>query len=526
MTALGATGIPEKKNGVASNTSQSMMLLFMVCTFTSVWYFTSSKNAIASQHLVREYVQLTNSASDGEGDKEKGFTPLSTMIVLTGLQLIAGLCISLPMLFLLSRADKNQQEKKETRIFFSITSYTRNELAVGMLHFVGCLCTNMGFAFGSASIVQVIKLLEPIETLFLTALFNVVVAKVHHGITSTRLLSIFTIVLGTALLFVQQKKSMGQNVNFQSVTFALCSGFAMASRNVLKKLTKKNASSSSSTTLPNNKEEANDAFKTPLNAAVNGLINFSTITAVATIPATLCLILVEIVGSSPNIDGSTITWMMKSMSGREAISYHGLYNIASISVLSLISAQSHSLLNVGKRIFNVISASVVFQEPMDEYGFFGLCMAAVGGVLYTSSTTNKFNCRIVFPFRIQLLLIFVATAFVYIIQWNKLQGFNSFVHVGNGVSTTKPKDVIKSTYEYDKDKNIIDDGERKMNIVTPTYASILRKGLNNNRTLNDTSNDKDKGNKSKRVDFDLFRNVSYQHGSFKNNSKLSSKLLI
>ena len=68
--------------------------------------------------------------------------------------------------------------------------------------------------------------------------------------------------------------------------------------------------------------------------------------------------------------------------GFEAIVFHGLYNLASITVLGLISAPSHSLLNVGKRISNVLVASIVFKEKIDQKGIIGLAIASVGGVSY------------------------------------------------------------------------------------------------------------------------------------------------
>lgn len=55
----------------------------------------------------------------------------------------------------------------------------------------------------------------------------------------------------------------------------------------------------------------------------------------------------------------------------------------SIVVLSFTSAQTHSLLNVGKRIFNVFVAAYVFSEEITVQGRLGLVLAAVGGVLYS-----------------------------------------------------------------------------------------------------------------------------------------------
>jgi hypothetical protein len=69
----------------------------------------------------------------------------------------------------------------------------------------------------------------------------------------------------------------------------------------------------------------------------------------------------------------------------EGIMFHGLYNIASISVLSLVNAQTHSLLNVGKRVSNVLVAAAVFHKPLGVKGVLGLCIAAVGGLVYSSA---------------------------------------------------------------------------------------------------------------------------------------------
>ena len=62
--------------------------------------------------------------------------------------------------------------------------------------------------------------------------------------------------------------------------------------------------------------------------------------------------------------------------------FHGLYNLASMIVLGLISAPSHSLLNVGKRISNVLVASIVFKEKNEQKGIIGLVVASLGGIAY------------------------------------------------------------------------------------------------------------------------------------------------
>lgn len=369
--------------------------------FTVCWYYTSSRNAIATQKLVQEFSKHAAQTLNHKNTHLLDLNPhYSVMVALTALQLLVGLCISLSVQYMLSRCDavghgKNYKENedsigKTTSSFPASSTITmamrKGEIkifAVGMLHLLGCFCTNMGFALGSASIVQVIKLLEPIETLCLMALFNTFILKKSHGVTFTKFLSVCTIVLGTSMLL--GSKGISQHLNFQAAFFALCSGFAMASRNVIK---------SKSVFVERNKEQIatnKSGHVSPFKvAAMNGIVHFSIITAIAAIPACFCLILVEMKGC-PQLDGSISIWMLMSAGrvGREAILFHSLYNIASISVLCLISAQSHSLLNVGKRICNVLAAAVIFNEPVGHSGIMGLCIAAIGGLVY--SFAGKFT---------------------------------------------------------------------------------------------------------------------------------------
>ena len=140
--------------------------LILIGTLTACWYSSSSKNAVATQRLVLV-------------EEMGGAPPSSAMLVLTALQLLTGLCISWPLYqYLLSSGGLSPVPWK-----------TQNKIILGVLHFLGCLCTNMSFALGSASVVQVIKLMEPIETLILTALANVLVLRLSHGLTFTKIIS-------------------------------------------------------------------------------------------------------------------------------------------------------------------------------------------------------------------------------------------------------------------------------------------------------------------------------------------------
>lgn len=373
-----------------------MLLIVLI----ACWYGASSRNAVATQRLVKEF----ESAGDGFGNGNLLDSPRvpssSAMLVLTALQLLSGICISWPLLY----------HFRSTSGSPPIAWTTPQKIALGALHFLGCICTNMGFALGSASVVQVIKLMEPIETMFLTALVNTVILKVSHGLTFMKFFSVITMVSGTALILLQKRGTeFGHDVNIWSVFFALCSGLAMASRNVVMKMLSPAASSSEEKNM-----SASHGWK---QIAVKGLFKYTSITSAAAAPATFFLILAEVRGSSQIRDNSISTWMLKSLVGKEAIIFHGIYNIASISVLCLITAQSHSILNVGKRIANVLYVSIAFEEPIGFIGIMGLCIAAIGGGLYsfgsTMSSINAKRCFALLGFTILSVQVSIlATEFV------------------------------------------------------------------------------------------------------------------
>jgi drug/metabolite transporter (DMT)-like permease len=276
--------------------------------FTVFWYYTSSRNAVATQKLVQE---LSKHASSQTLDPNNNHPfdlkscRVVDMVTLTALQLLVGLCISLAVHCMLSRtcsAHGHKIERNEDMIEDASTcSFPAASVimmmrkgdikifAVGMLHLLGSFCANMGFALGSASIVQVVKLLEPIETLLLMALFNVFILNKRHGVTFTKFLSVCTVVLGTSMLL--RSKGIGQPLHFQAALFALCSGFAMASRNVIKSKSVFVVTSRKMPIPTNQNGHVSSHFKV---AATNGIADFSTITAVAAIPACIGLILVEI----------------------------------------------------------------------------------------------------------------------------------------------------------------------------------------------------------------------------------------
>lgn len=247
----------------------------------------------------------------------------------------------------------------------------------------------MGFAYGSASLVQCVKLLEPIETLILMVLaillrdkllsksWNTTKLEIQQIVSVRKVSSTFVIIGGTTLLLTQ--KSMEPNP--KSIIFALVSGFCMASRNVLKKTTSPTNSNSNG---GQNKASRNNAF-------VAGVQSFTFITTMAAIPALAVTLICYVHNFS--VLNSLVSYLFKSDNGASeylgrAVVFHCLYNVFSITVLSLTSATTHSLMNVGKRIVNVLAAAAYFGVSLSVSGKAGISLAAVGAFIYNDNSTE------------------------------------------------------------------------------------------------------------------------------------------
>jgi len=401
----------------AKDTSLATNTLLLVALFTFIWYYTSSKNAVATQQLVKNYkirMEEEKKAADENFPEDDGLPHLlhfAMMVSLTAMQMIFGLAVAkalaskyspLGLSTYLESLPSNADSTSRTG-----DRQTKFMAFIGLLHFLGSTFTNLGFAYGSASIVQVIKLLEPIETLLLSILVhNMVLSKMMKGSDKNRgpkmelvkFMSVIIIVSGTSLLLTS--KGIKKNINVYTVLYAFLSGCSLSCRNVSQKTynafialgkdKRENIHDTTTTTtdapkpaLPTTqttKVENNDLKK----AAAKGLQNFTNITYYAIPPAIACIILIEFMGV-PGIKGSIVYTLLTTKGANEGIMFHGLYNIASISVLGLVSAPTHSLLNVGKLISNVLVAAMFFQEPLGKHGAFGLCVAALGGFVYSKA---------------------------------------------------------------------------------------------------------------------------------------------
>ena len=261
------------------------------------------------------------------------------------------------------------------------------DILIGLLHCIGCIFTNIGFGYSSASLVQIIKLLKPVETLFLSAL----VQKSLQVFSFRKFASTIIVITGTYMLLT------GASIEAKprSIIFAIGSGFCMALQNVLSKEQEKGQLGEGSierVALPYPEGLSKTNFKKVLR---KGIKKFAYITITAAVFAFI-LALVVMFCSLQQLK-FMVPQLMKISPKilNQAIIFHCLYNMASITVLSLTSPPSHSLLNVGKRIVNVIIASMAFNVALCSSGKVGIVVAGIGAFFYnekSASTIQKMEC--------------------------------------------------------------------------------------------------------------------------------------
>jgi hypothetical protein len=69
--------------------------------------------------------------------------------------------------------------------------------------------------------------------------------------------------------------------------------------------------------------------------------------------------------------------------------WHPLYNVFSMMALSYVSALTHSLLNVGKRVMSILVVILWFWEPFAHSTAFYLLLTLMGGLWYSVEQSKK-----------------------------------------------------------------------------------------------------------------------------------------
>jgi hypothetical protein len=230
--------------------------------------------------------------------------------------------------------------------------------------------------YGKASLVQIIKLFEPFETLFLTKLFISEEGKMLTlGVVSSMLLTV-----GAAMSLIRLQSTPP---NPYAIAYAVMSGITLSSRNVLQR--RQHAMNSKAVERQSAlQEEPSTEAARELSKLERALVQFTQISLQSGL--VLCVVFVPLHfflwRHSQNYQFSLFDVLKRLLNWR-ILTWHPLYNVFSMITLSFCSALTHSLLNAGKRVFAIAMAILWFHESFSRSTGLGLAEVMTGGCWYT-----------------------------------------------------------------------------------------------------------------------------------------------
>lgn len=354
-----------------------------------MWYWSSSMNALASQTFVK-------SITEQSADDESILRACCAMVVVTSLQLLAGAVLGTAALAT-SLYCSEGTIKSLPSLPQLLPDWSGGASTLSSLHTLGSGFTNLGFAYGSASLVQLVKLMEPIQTLVLTVLIARFLPTSNNNtkVTVGIACAVVLVVSGAASIL----SARPDPPHPWAVAFALLSGFMLASRNVLKKWLQFNKSvTPTASYLPLSQEDRSshnnnnnavvvvvpdERHYTPLQKNLLQFVHLSLFGGIVSSAFVAFLVFTPLL---PLDDWTTFYRKGTSLS---LVGFHATYNMSSLTVLAFLSAPTHSLLNVGKRIINIVVVMIFFHEALGYHEIYGLILSLLGGIWYSVENRKK-----------------------------------------------------------------------------------------------------------------------------------------
>eukprot|EP01063_Lacrimia_lanifica_P011287 TRINITY_DN180_c0_g1_i3.p1 TRINITY_DN180_c0_g1~~TRINITY_DN180_c0_g1_i3.p1 ORF type:complete len:874 (+),score=166.92 TRINITY_DN180_c0_g1_i3:437-3058(+) len=229
---------------------------------------------------------------------------------------------------------------------------------------VGTATTNIGYIYGSVSLVQVLKSMEPA----MTYLCDVLILGSPHD--PTALMGVGLVIAGACYASFNDT-----SFNAMSVSAALTSNVVLPVRNIIiKKVFGSGAPAPpvlpSPQVSPSVKESPGD------NRKPNGFAMFALISSMgAVLTAVTCAALMTTTVMQPIPQQSTFL----------AASGYAAYNSFSFMVLGHMSPVLHALLNVFKRAFTIVVNIQLTNTPPTMEFLIGLCISIIGLTIYVKA---------------------------------------------------------------------------------------------------------------------------------------------
>ena len=362
-------------SGVVADAPKVLMVLVFQIGNIMLWYWTNGMNGISMQ----SYAEIVDDPTRFASPTLRFLSTMALTGIVTCLQLMLGALIGRILLSMLNPS-----------ITWHHITATHSPPLSG-LHALGSIATNVGFMYGKASVIQVIKLLEPFETLILQQLLFRE-AKCSIGIFSS-----ITVVIGAAMSLLKLQSSPPHPL---SIFFAILSGLTLSCRNVLQRKHHSQPQSSSSSSSfrgmgGGGKDASSISPPPPLGQLLpppptatpksqwskleKSVVQFTQLSFYSGLWTGGCALVLYVMIRPYLVPCSY-----------QVLLWHPLYNIFSMITLGFCSALTHSLLNAGKRVFAICMAMLWFHEGLyNPATLAGLAGVALGGTWYTLETKRK-----------------------------------------------------------------------------------------------------------------------------------------
>jgi hypothetical protein len=314
--------------------------------------------------------------------------------IATAVQLLFGALLGSLLVLLHSRVRCRSAKHAIIQCFTTphyCCSQNNNSVALPALHAVATVFSNLGFMHDSASLVKIIKLLEPLETLVLTNLFlggSPERRKLTIGVFSSVLLTV------SAAFFTIKTSQL--ETQYDGVAVALVAGIAMSSRNVLKRHQLQELAVPTKVDVPRRQDYRNflrvsTATLTQREISATkferALVHFTRLSFQSgiymSVMAGLCHC--TFFGISPVYRGA-IGQYLAAENGRilgwGVVSWHPLYSACSIMALCFCSALTHSLVSAGQGVVSVSMEILWFQQPVTAAYASSLALVSFGACWY------------------------------------------------------------------------------------------------------------------------------------------------
>ena len=320
-----------------------------------VWWLANALATVASKRfMLKDVGAPIPSSSCNEGSPPATWTAAFTdlrWVDLTAMQHAVGSVLSVAVLKVTGRVVWPDNASSMLRVMCMA--------AVGNL--AGNMATNAAYALISSSTAQVVKACEPLFTFML----SVFLYKNYSNLDLSTFLSVVIVVTG-AVSFIKGDSTF----TLWGLLAGMISNLAFPIRNIYLK----NLSS---------------MWDSPLQ-------KFAVMSVLSTL-FVLPLVGVKLV----------MCWSLPALASKDSLvssTFHGIYNMASITVLESFSPVTHAVLNLTKRVFVITANLFYFNEPTSLSLVISLGLLLSGCYLYHLSRSR--NMRFI-PLKIIILFIYM-----------------------------------------------------------------------------------------------------------------------